>query len=184
MAARLPRIYLDTNILLDLFFQRRPESTGLVLRGTSESWDVTYSHFALMELIDIVQETYWAQRKLNEDRDQLNVVISQRHTRDLPIDALERIRRQIRQFTDSLYPHIGYYDFANPGILERAMGLCENTNMTAPDCIHVQMALEIGVDLFVTRDGHVIREADAWVPTASPDAAVRRLIDLGFALQV
>lgn len=175
-----PRIYLDTNVLLDLFFQRRIESTNLIDLARRQSWDVTSSHFALMEMIDIAQETLWAQRRLNEDREQLNTVISGRHQRDLSEDALSRIRQQIRRFTDNQFPQIGYFDFAGPGVLERAMGICELTNMTAPDCIHVGMAREIGVDLLVTSDGHVQREAEPWVPTAAPGRAVSRLIEMEF----
>ena len=52
--------------------------------------------------------------------------------------------------------------------------------MTAPDCIHVEMAREIGVDLFVTSDSHVIREAEPWVATARPGNAVDRLKEMEF----
>ena len=184
MPARVPRIYLDTNVLLDLFFQRRDESTSLINLAINQRWDVTSSHFALMEMIDIVQGTLWAQRRLNEDREQLNTVIAGRRQRDLSEDALNRIRQQIRRFTDSRYPQIGYFDFASPGILERAMGLCEVTNMTAPDCIHVEMAREIGVDLLVTSDSHVNREAEPWVATSRPGGAVTRLKEMEFDIPI
>ena len=133
-----------------------------------------------MEVYGVVQERTWAIRRLGEDYQQLNTVIAGRNQRNLSGDALTNLRRIITSFTESSYPGIVYYDFAEPGVLERAMGLCANTNMAAPDCIHVQLALEIRVDLFVTSDSQVVREADDWVPTANPVSAIDRLAEMGF----
>lgn len=183
MASRAPHIYLDTNILLDLYYAgRRPASTTFVNTAVAQDWQISSSHFALMEMIDIVQETLWATRRLTEDRMQLNRVIRERYRRNLPEDALSQIRQSINHFNDQSYSQITYFDFVAPGVLERAMGLCFNSNISAPDCVHVQMAIEIGVDLLVTTDEHLRVEADAWVASSSPDQAITRLRAMNFAI--
>ena len=180
MPARVPRLYLDTNVLLDLFFDRRPVSRDLVVLGISNGWDITSSNFALMELLDVVQENRWAVRRLTEEREQLNTLISRRHQRDLPEEALEAVRREINRFKDRDYEQITYYDIVGNGLLERAMGLCAETNIAAPDCIHIQMAIEIGADILVTSDSQVLRYADPWVRVANPRDVFRRLRELDF----
>ena len=178
--AQTPRLYFDTNVLWDLFYNRRRATTELVIRGRNESWELASSHFALTELYDIVQERTWAIRRLNEDNQQLNRVIAERHQRDLPADSLLRIQRQVTHFTDVEHRELVFYDFAGTGSLNTAMAFSANTNLSAPDCIHLALATEIDADLIVTSDRHFITQAESYVPASRPEDMMQRLRDMDF----
>lgn len=175
-----PKVYLDTNVLLDLFYNRRRATTELVVQGRNEQWELASSHFAMTELYDIIQERTWAVRRLNEENEQLNSVIAGRHQRDLPSDTLLRIQTQVTHFTDVLHSELVFYDFAGTGSLNAAMAFSAHTNLSAPDCIHLTLAIEIGADLIVTSDRHFITQAESYVPTSRPEDAVPRLRDMWF----
>ena len=133
-----------------------------------------------MEMLDVTQETAWAQRKQNEERQQLNRIIYGRHQRDLSPEALSNIAGAVEDFRVSLYPRIVYYDVVGPAVLSNSLGICEVTNMTAPDCLHVAMARLIGVNVFVTSDSYLLTAAREWLPMSTPEGAMGRLMQMGF----
>jgi predicted nucleic acid-binding protein len=182
MPTRVPHLYLDTTVLVDLYYDRRQATTELIVLGRQFRWQLASSHFALMELIDVLQESMWARRKLVEDNEQLNTVIAGRHARDLTAQDLTGFRQKTKRFLARYDPAITFYDVAGEGFLNRAMGLCLDSNMSAPDCLHVQMAIEIGVDLLITSDSQVQRYGEDWVRVSSPERTLERLRDLEFEL--
>lgn len=60
VARGAPTLYLDTHVLLDITRpQRRSESRQLLEGWRARSWTCTSSYFALMEALDVEQESMW-----------------------------------------------------------------------------------------------------------------------------
>lgn len=60
---------------------------------------------------------------------------------------------------------------------EQAMSLAAETNISAPDCLHVATALQAGCDALVTSDGGLKKAAQGHITAVTPGellAAIRR----------
>lgn len=166
------RLYLDTNTLLDLWTGRNPDTDELLVIAATERWELATSHFAAMEVIDVIQERKWAIRELGENNRQLNWVLRQRRSRKLPEDTLKATSREFTEFKRR-FRRIAWYDVES-GLLERAMGISLESNISAPDCLHVAMAVEIGAHILVTRDQPLLNQASPWIPTGRPEEITKQ----------
>lgn len=180
METRVPHLYVDTTVVLDLFFNRRPASVQLLETARSRGWEVSTSQFTVMEVLDVVQDHRWFVREVAERHRPVSSVVRERHRRKLTEETLRTARRDVGQFLGT-YGFIQYF-YLNEDGFNRAAGLCAVTNMSAPDCLHVATAVEAGCDLLVTSDDQVVQEAPDFIDVARPEEAKQKLRELGFDL--
>ena len=178
-AVRIPHLYIDTNIIADLFYDRNPASVQLLELARLGRWQVSTSQFAVMELIDISQDQTWFIREVNERRRTVAAALRGRYRRRLPKSTLDTIKKDIERFLEHRYPFIQYF-YLTPEGFNVASGLCADTNMAAPDCIHVATAMEAGCDVLVTSDEQVLHEAKDYIQVTRPEQARATLEWLGF----
>lgn len=178
----VPHLYLDTNILLDIFHDRRDASVEVVENARNRKWFCSTSHFTLMEMADAEQEERFVGDVLREGGRLREAYRSLRDKR-LADEALKQMfNRMMRKFSVR-YPFIRFYGLRDEG-LDEAIRLCGTTNIDAPDCIHLATAKETGCDLLVTNDDpfwRLVQEIQPeYIHIAKPDKVDEELRSMGF----
>jgi len=178
----VPHLYLDTNILLDVFHDRRDVSVVVVENARNRKWFCSTSHFTLMEMADAEQEERYVADVLREGG-RLRDAYRSLRDKKLADDVLKQMfNRMMRKFSVR-YPFIRFYGLRDEG-LDEAIRLCGTTNIDAPDCIHLATAKEAGCDLLVTNDDPFWRLArdiePEYIRVAKPDKVDEELRSMGF----
>lgn len=163
---QVPRLYLDTNVILDLLRpQRRAESGQLIRVTQGRGWALVTSSFALMESLDIEQENEWILKRVREGEG-VDRLLRSRRERHLGADDLLKVQRRlsrfIRQHRVFDWVHLDEDGWAT------AIGLALQTNLTATDCIHVATAHITRCDVLVTSDEPLRRMAEDYIAIALP----------------
>jgi len=174
----VPHIYLDTPILIDVLRDRRTASLQLLEEARQRMWRVSTSQFAVMELLDVEQDDKFFILEVNKGRTVASV-LRERYKRKLPEDVKKSIEKRVKSFLDVRYPFIQYFYLTTEGF-NRATGLCADTNISAPDCLHLATALEAGCDVLVSTDDHFLEEAKDYIETCQPEYVNDVLGRLGF----
>ena len=176
----VPHLYLDSNIILDILRDRRPASLQLMERSKRDKWFVSTSPFAIMEVFDAEKDDRFFQIKILEGNT-VGEVLRIRHQRDLSKQVLQKISQKIGEKLRIAYSHIQYWELEVEGF-DRAVELARESNISAPDCIHLATALEVGCDILVTSDNFFMKEAKQYVATSLPEGVEDELRNLGFAM--
>lgn len=176
----VPHLYLDSNVILDVLRDRRLTSLQLMERAKRDRWFVSTSLFAIMEVLDAEQDDRFFQIKVSEGST-VGEVLRIRHQRDLSKQLLDRISRRIEEKLRIAYSHIQYWELKVEGF-DRAVELARGSNISAPDCIHLATALEVGCDVLVTSDDFFMNEAKQYLPTSLPEMVEEELRKLGFVV--
>lgn len=176
----VPHLYLDSNVILDVLRDRRPASLQLIERAKRDRWFVSTSPFAIMEALDAEQDDRFFQIKVSEGHT-VGEVLRIRRQRDLPRQLLNKISQKIEGKLRIAYSHIQYWELKVEGF-DRAVELARGSNISAPDCIHLATALEVGCDILITSDDFFMKEAKQYLPTSLPEGAEDELRNLGFAV--
>lgn len=175
------RVYLDTNVLLDVIHERQPASQVLFERIRGERWPAVASPFAIAEMLEAEHTEAWAaklfaqgftfsylQRAFNSRR------VSHDRLTTAEIDAVQR------NLGARLSPVRETVTFPVPtaDLLDRVVVLCGSSNIETTDAVHVATALSTGCTLFVTGDRELAQLAGQFIHVARPpqfDQAVRTL---------
>jgi len=176
----VPHIYIDTPILIDVLRDRRTASLRLLEDARQRTWMISTSVFAVMELLDVEQDDRFFILEVTKGRPVSNV-LRERYARNLPQGERNSIEKKVRDFLDVRYPFIQYFHLAAEGF-NRASGLCANTNMSAPDCLHLATALDAGCDVLITNDEHFLKEAKDYIEACKPEHVHKVLTGLGFQM--
>jgi len=131
-----------------------------------------------MELLDVEQDDRFFQIEVAKKRTVASV-LRDRYKRNLPEADRKAIENQVQSFLTVRHPFIGYFHLSALGF-NIASGLCANTNISAPDCLHLATALEAGCDVLVTTDNHLLEEAKAYIEACHPEKIHELLTKLGF----
>ena len=187
MLERVPSIYLDTCIVRDVLGNRRDASIDLIHRIRNGNWQCNMSVFALMELVDIEQESLFVHKKHFVDKMELEDVFHGRKHRDLLSSELQRSSRYIEQFLEN-YSFIELIRLDDEN-WDTAVVTAANSNLNAPDVIHLISAYQADSDVIVTDDTFFISEAERYLKDeqvskpriCKPEDCISILKEMGFS---
>lgn len=174
----LPSLYLDTTVILDLLRpSRRPISVNLIEGAEQRSWSCISSYLSIMEALDSEQEMGWI-TKMMKQGESVDRLLRNRQDRELSEDQLQRIRRKMnRTFVRRYRDYIDWVYLDEDG-WNTAVGLAQETNIWANDCIHLATALITACDVLVTSDKPFRRRASTFIATASPEETSQQMLEL------
>ena len=124
-------------------------------------WYCMTSAFTLMELYDLEKEDLFFNKKQRQGLD-INSILRQHQHKDLSESDLEEVKDRIHSFYDE-------YNFINFHALEGNEGwalantVSEQTNLSAPDCIHLAVAIGSNCHVLVTSDQEMINEGSKFL---------------------
>lgn len=173
-------LYLDTTFLLDLVRpERRPKSAELFEEARSRGWTCSSSAFAQMEALDVEQENAWFLARVRAGKS-LENLLRRRRDRDLGKNQLLRVFTRFSVALEAREARENVQWIAL-GVeeTERAMDLAVETNIGAPDCLHVATALVAGCDGLVTSDEALKKAAQEYITAVTPEEllkAIRRTL--------
>ena len=159
-----PKIYLDTNICRDCIRNRTKitkESIQLMGIIKDESWYCMTSVFTLMELYDLEKEDLFFNKKQRQGLD-INTILRQRQHKDLSESDLEEVKVRIENFCDE-YKFIILHELEGTGGWTLANTVSAQTNLSAPDCIHLAAAIGSNCNILVTSDQEMIDEGSKFL---------------------
>ena len=158
-----PVIYLDTNVCRDCISARSNESyESIRMMETirARGWNCVTSTFALMELYDTEKEDIFASKKFRLGWD-IGKIWRSRHSKDLNRHDLGEVTERIAAFSEK-------YEFVNFHILDDggwnvAHSASRLTNLSAPDCVHMAVAIGSECNILATHDQEIIREGTCFL---------------------
>jgi predicted nucleic acid-binding protein len=155
-----PRIefYLDTNVILDWLDAARGNRTSEFIRDrirAEKDFLAVVSTFALMEAV-----------QQHQDNDHFRSLITRGYVpsdvknqpRELTPAEAARCYADVYRLVQSLKPKVVLREIDATEIWAEATSLQQKTNFSAPDAIHVAVAIATGCDFFVTADQQLLRE--------------------------
>ena len=155
MSEEEPRIYLDTNVILDTIERRKKESLFLLEKIKNEGWYCCTSAYAVCELMDIEQEFLHVGNLLLK-RYTLDEIIrrkkSKRLSQEQREDAIDKVRDFFKQYK------IEQFTLEEKG-WETAYTILRDLNVSAPDAIQLATAKEANCSIFISNDEELGKEA-------------------------
>jgi len=156
-----PIIYLDTNVCRDCINKNRSkvskESIHLLETIREKKWDCITSTFTFMELYDIEKEDLFFNKKLRYGLD-VNRIIRDRNHKDLTSDDLDEVNERISEFHNE-YNFIKFHALDGEEGWKLAKDVSRSSNLSAPDSIHLAVALGSGCNLIITSDEPFLQQA-------------------------
>lgn len=153
-------IYIDTNVALDYVTQRNRETIAVLDRIKERGWKCISASFMAMEMADYKKESiYVIDRLVNKKWEPRKVLANIRNT-DLNKSQLEDAGNWFDEFV-TRYKKIEFYDFITDSAnWEIAKTISFNSNLTAPDVIHLSSAILGAIDgkfdTMITQDQNLI----------------------------
>lgn len=165
------RIFLDSNVILDVIERRKNESIALLEHIREANLFCCTSSFAHAELIDIEQEFTHIMNMLGR-RLTLDAILRERRKKRLTLEqrenAIDRVRNFFKQY------RIETWELDEKG-WSTVIEIMRDLNVKAPDSIHIATALESGCTIFVTSDEELGKEAKKKMKWATPKQAFTML---------
>jgi len=155
--AEISCVFVDTNVLLDVLWDRRPSSKELLKVLREREILIYTSYLVVLELIDKEQEQVFIRNLINERRT-LDYILRVRKNRRLTAD--ER-----RKAVDRVYEMLKEYDIRlivprDEGIWETAILVMKDVNVESNDAFHIASAKEAECNVFVTSDEKLGRQVN------------------------
>lgn len=143
-----PRIYLDTNIILDVVEERRKASTLLLEKVKRSKWYCCTSMFALCEAIDIEQQFTHIENMLKKKYSP-DQILRKRRQKRISQEERENAIEKVESFFDKYPVEI----FAiEKDAWEKALQTMRDLNVSACDSIQIVTALEAKCTVLITND--------------------------------
>jgi len=178
---RLPRLYLDTTVILDALRPERspdaPASLELVRESYARGCECVSSYLVAMEALDIQQENAWARQKVRSKR-AFEWIVRRRRSRDLKPHFLTRIANEFFGQLISEPLSVVTWGVVDEDVWESSISLAATTNVTGADCIHVATAMAWECDVLVTGDGGLIPLAREYIAAAYPKQVLKTLKEI------
>ncbi len=155
--------YIDTNIAVD-YATNRDIQTVLVLERIKErNWKCISSTFIAMEMADYQQDYTFISKEISKKRNPEDILRS-KGSKNLNLSDFEEIEGWFADFQERL-KNLTLYDFiVNSNRWALARDLSFNSNLSAPDVIHLTSAIlgAIGgyCEILMTKDGVLRKEAE------------------------
>lgn len=168
-----PRIFLDSNVILDVIERRRNESIALLECIKEKDLFCCTSSFAHAELVDIEQEFTHVTNMLGK-RLTLGEILRKRREKRLTLeqreDAIDRVRSFFKQYK------IETWELDEKG-WSTIVEIMRDLNVKAPDSIHIATAVESSCTIFVTNDKELGKEVKKIMKWVTPKQAFAMLQD-------
>jgi len=161
---KIKSFYIDTNVALD-YITKRNVDTIIVLEGIKEKgWRCVSSTFLAMEMADYKKDALFVADKVFNKKWEIRKILRESYKKQLKDSDFENIADWFEDFKKN-YKKIEMYDFLqDEGSWELAQDISFNSNLAAPDVIHLTSAIwgSIGnyCDIFMTNDKLLIKEAE------------------------
>ena len=176
------RFYFDTTVILDLLRpQRRPQARELLQTARSKGWTCVSSYYARMEALDVEQEHTWLRAQLRRGEHIERLIFRPRRVREIRRErelsrgALTRISNRFhKELVTEIEQFIRWVQLDELG-WEEATTLAANTNISAPDCIHVATAIGNNCHVLVTSDEALQELAAGSIQIADPTTLLASL---------
>jgi predicted nucleic acid-binding protein len=173
----VPILYFDTNVYIDILFDRNESSAMLYTFVIQKNWECVTSVFSKVETLEVKQiqkfregkRNIWSSQRINKEI----------HKRDLTQMEIGNVSRSIsiRQINRCS----GFNEYSV--ILEegwiKAEEIKRKTNLTDKDSIHLAEAIAIACDIFVSRDNFFLSIASKYIWSITPDQFISQLRNLG-----
>lgn len=169
-----PRIYVDTNVILDVIERRRKKDDSFLLldKRKNECWYCCTSAYTICELIDKEQEFLHTGNLLLK-RYTLDEILKSRKPKDLSQeqrdDAIDKVRGFFKQYK------IEQFTLEEKG-WETAYAVLRDLNVSASDAVQVATAIEAGCSIFVTNDrelGEEVQKKLMWMAPAQANQTLK-----------
>ncbi len=158
------KIYLDTNILRDCLKNRKPESVRLMEIIRTKKIPCVTSAFTMMELMDIEKEHSFFLKKIMKGLE-INKILRTRNDRDLNTSDLNEITEQIKILRET-YGFVELIVIIKNEGWQVAVDICNQTNISAPDSLHLASAIGSGCNFFITSDNFLKKEGNKFFSSA------------------
>jgi len=177
---KIPHLYLDTNVILDVIQERWEPSLTLIERITNEHWICSTSRFTILELLDVEQEEKFIENMRTEGYrlSRIRDYLGQRRQKKFGLTSRELtdVYKQLHNVLKSKCACVNFEHPINEVIWDKADDFCSITNIGSTDVIHLASAITLECDILVTRDQDFRAIADAYIIAIFPE-------DINIALQ-
>lgn len=164
--------YIDTNIALDYITGRNPEAVSILESLKEMGAIIVSSSFLVMEAADFKKDSIYIVKKVIDEKWDLRKTTRHSYEKDLREGDFYNISDWIEDLKSKL--KLELYDFiVDTDTWELAQYVSQNSNLTAPDVIHLSSAIiaaqsriEIDKDIvilcktFISSDGFLKKEAE------------------------
>jgi len=163
--------YIDTNIAIDYITGRNPDTIGVLDLMKEKGWKIVSSSFLVMEASDVKKDYIYIINKTMEEKWDIRRVLRERDHKDLTEGDFFKLTEWIDDLKDKL--NLLLYDFlVDSDTWELAQYISQNSNLFAPDAIHLSSAIiasqggieidddQIEIEAFVTNDSFIKEEAE------------------------
>lgn len=151
-------LYIDANVLIDYIDRRRGNQHSITVMERIKSDPRligVFSSFSIMEVEDQVQEMTYGQALFNLGHT-VSEIRDLARRRKLSPDECRRCHERVYDVLRGLGPRFTIRSPSDPAIWSLAARLMRDTNLSAPDAIHVSVALSTGCDGIVSGDAFLI----------------------------
>jgi predicted nucleic acid-binding protein len=177
-----PKLYLDSNIILDVILKRNNSSINFMERIESEHWKCITSRFAFLEIIDILHEKYYIDNLLAEGQplSQVIRVMGNRNQKAhaLPSRDLEKTRTLLSSYDQTLFSFISFQFPIDETFWNKVESLVDKTPLSVADAMHLAFAKVSDCNILISRDKafcEIANEEIIAVHPASIDEALEKL---------
>ena len=133
--------YIDTNIALDYITGRNRETVLALGKLKDKDWKCVSSSFLAMEMADYKKESLFVVDKAIEKKWEMRKIIRATDKKDLRRGDFEKVYEWFNEFRQD-YKNIDLYDFLKDSDdWQFAQAISFNSNLTAPDAIHLASAM-------------------------------------------
>lgn len=177
-----PKLYLDTNIILDVIRKRWIPSVTLFERIKSERWKCITSRFTFLEMLDTEHEQCYIDNLVAEGRPLSKVrgLLGNRYQKGhaLPNRDLEKIHAFFATHSQTTFAYISFQYPIAESFWNNAEKYCDTMPISVEDAMQLAFAVESGCNILVTRDKDFLAVADDVIITTEPkgmDIALTKL---------
>jgi len=152
-----PVIYIDTNFILDFTEGRNSKCIYIIEKIRVKKWKCVSSTFAIMEISDIIKDNFFVTKKLQKHWT-INKILRERYKKDLSQGDFEDVENYILNKIFGTYAFLQFLTPSKDGWVA-ALEFSTNSNISAPDIMHLATAWNAGCNILITSDKHFMTDA-------------------------
>lgn len=182
------KVYIDTNIARDCLEgrDRSEESKHLMKLVQKNKWKCVTSIFLIMELADGIKDRLFFQNKISEGWT-TDEIMRKRSNRDLTKSDFRKVETYATKI-DKRYRFIEFFTLSASG-WGTAARMSMDSNLSAPDIIHLATAWEARCNIIATKDDPFVEHAKKFLTNVGlwgehlrickPSEVVKNLEEMG-----
>ena len=169
----IPIIYFDTNVYIDIIFNRDANSVQLYEFAIQNDWECVTSIFAKVETLEMMQKDQYREMKEMKGWKNKRIINGFSH-RDLPSRTLEKLSHKLNKLIRARGG--GFRNYCSIQDIEGCQeveSIKRTTNLTDKDSIHLAEARAIACDIMISKDRHLVEIASNYLWVIAPDTLNR-----------